>query len=38
MAFMVVEKEREIADLLIGCVICYWKKDTSHLLENCTVL
>lgn len=38
MAFMEVEKEREIADLLIDCVICYWKKDTSHLLEDWTIL
>lgn len=38
MAFMVVEKEREIADLLIDCVICYSKKGTSHLLEDCTIL
>lgn len=34
MAFMEVEKEREITDLLIDCVICYWKKDISHLLED----
>lgn len=36
MAFMVVE--REIADLLIDCVICYWKKDTSLLLEDWAIL
>lgn len=26
MVFMEVEKDRQTADLLIDCIICYWKK------------
>lgn len=36
MGFMEAEKERKTADLLIDCIICYWKKkkDTPLLLED----
>lgn len=34
MAFMEVEKERKTVDLLIDCIICYWKKDPSQLVED----